>query len=245
MDENKTSQDSPTVNSELHSSWVAHSDQDISHELPGPITNPEELLPSGDNASVSSVSENPSPVITHSQEFHSEPTRNYKTFVLLGISLTLLACTIIAAIAYMTIFSKNKYASNQIVNVNTLPTVMPTQAGTNVFPSDILKDVVMTSEDPTRPGVPVEKKTAFQRSDERIYATVVLNSPSLGTKVSYIRYLNSNYMDHGTIVIDQQNTKYVHFEYELVNQKVMHPAGTYQLKIYINDTWVKTLERSK
>lgn len=176
------------------------------------------------------------------------PTQNrnisYKTFIIIGIILTILASIGIAGTAIVTFMSKTKNAQNQVVKQIIVPTVTPTQnipVDKSIVRDEMVKEVVLTGEDPTRPGVPVEKKTEFTKKIGTIYATVVLNNPVVGSKISYVRYFNSKYMDHGTIIITKPDSKYVHFLFSLANQKVFHPVGSYELRIYVDGQVVKMI----
>lgn len=170
---------------------------------------------------------------------------SHKIIIIIGIVLTVLASIGIAGAAIATFLSKTKNATeNQVVKQNIIPTITSTQntaVDNTIVRDEMVKEIVLTAEDPTRPGVPVEKKTEFTKKTETIYATVVLNKPVVGSKISYVRYFNSKYIDHGTIIISKPDSKYVHFLFSLANQKVFHPVGSYELRIYVDGQVVKMI----
>lgn len=198
-----------------------------------------------DTNSVPVVASPPSPPDQTPPPVSSVHTTNspYKTFIIIGIVLTILASVGIAVTAIGAYVNKTKNTQNQVMNENNVPTSVPQNNIVSItpMPSEMVKDVVLTEEDPTRPGVPVEKKEEFSKKTSTIYVTVVLNNPVVGSKVSYVRYLDSQYVDNGTVVLTKENSKYVHFSFSLANQKASHPLGSYQLKIYVDGQLAKTI----
>ncbi|OGG15417.1 hypothetical protein A3D77_07810 [Candidatus Gottesmanbacteria bacterium RIFCSPHIGHO2_02_FULL_39_11] len=201
-----------------------------------------------ENISASPPPINPEPVVATAQTPPidippaNKTNNSYKTFIIIGIILTILASVGIAGTAIATYITRTKNAENQIVKIKTIPTAPPqnTMVDNSAVRAQMIKEVVLTDEDPTRPGIPVEKKTEFTKKTESIYATVILNNPIVGSKISYVRYLNSNYMDHGTIIVTKSDSKYVHFSFTLANQKAFQPVGSYLLKLYVDGQVVKT-----
>lgn len=206
--------------------------------IPSPIT-PEPVVVTSPVSDI--PEENPPPA-------YIPPTQNrnisHKIFIIIGIILTVLASIGIAGTAIATFISRTKNVQNQVVKQNIVPTITPPQntiIDKSIMRDKMVKEVVLTDEDPSRPGVPVEKKTEFTKKTETIYVTVVLNKPVVGSKISYVRYFNSKYMDHGTIIIGKPDSKYVHFLFNLANQKVFHPVGSYELRIYVDGQVVKMI----
>ncbi len=78
-----------------------------------------------------------------------------------------------------------------------------------------------------------QSKTSFSPTTPTIYMTLSLKSTKVkvGQKLEYTRYLNSKFVDNGSIDISKEGAKYASFSFTLKPGKA-HPKGKYLVKTY-------------
>ncbi len=106
-------------------------------------------------------------------------------------------------------------------------------------PGIILQGVATKNID--EKGQPIDQTEQFSIKQTPVYIVVKLQTPSVGTKIEYVRYLNGKYLDHKSITINQTHAQYTNFQWHLKSPLATHLPGTYLVKLYTNGVFEKSV----
>ncbi len=104
-------------------------------------------------------------------------------------------------------------------------------------PLGVITNVVTASSLDVQ-GNAISPTATFAPTDKAIYLALTVNSPKVGTKFEYIRYLNNKYLDNSTTKISKPNVTNTSFVWNL-KPGAIHLAGVYRVKIYTNGVFEK------
>lgn len=155
-----------------------------------------------------------------------------RLYILAGIGVLVLIL-----IGYLVMQKQNPITNQQITKPIAIPS--PTLARSKA-PGVIISVVNARGIDP-KTGEALDPVTTFLSTDKSIYAVTTLKDAKVGTRIEYVRYLNSKFLDNRSVKITKANTNNVSFIWTLKNSTAAHPAGEYRLKVYTNGIFEKEI----
>lgn len=149
----------------------------------------------------------------------------------------ILILVIIVALAGASIFGYTHYLKNKqpSKDISTKKVTL----GRSKAPG-IVSNLALTKEIDAKTGLPKSAGKNFSQKDQAIYLTMNLNKAKKGTNIEYVRFINGQYLDHGSIEINQDNDTIANFSWHL-NPGSLRLPGTYRVKIYTNGIFEKAL----
>lgn len=93
-------------------------------------------------------------------------------------------------------------------------------------------------------GKAVTASSTFTSTDKDLFLVVELNNAKAGTKIAYVRLLNGRRLDQKSVTINNDNTKYINFDWGLKDQSSPRPVGQYRVKIYTNGIYERDVNYS-
>lgn len=106
-------------------------------------------------------------------------------------------------------------------------------------PGIIVAAYLAKSIDPAT-GKAKELTDVFSPEDNDLYLVVTFHTPVPGTRVEYVRYRNSKYLDHGSIELKSAQSKHGTINWSSHPPLGNRPKGMYLIKIYTNGHLEKT-----
>ena len=98
-------------------------------------------------------------------------------------------------------------------------------------------------------GKVITAARVFSTKDRTVYLSLDLDSPKIGTRIDYIRYLFGRYVDHGSIKVDKLKTSNLAFSWVVTRPLGSRPDGQYKIATYTNGILEKrvtyVIEKSK
>ncbi len=134
--------------------------------------------------------------------------------------------------------SRTTQAPQQQVITQPTMQLKPTLARSKA-PGIIANVVAATSVDAQ--GNAVSPTATFSPTDKTVYLVLTLNSPKVGTKVEYIRYLNGKFLDSSTTKLLKPNLTNISFVWNLKKSGATHLVGNYRVKVYTNGIFEKEI----
>ncbi len=104
-----------------------------------------------------------------------------------------------------------------------------------------IKYVVTSKGIDPKTGQEVNPTNTFSANDKQVYLVMGLNSPQVGTKIEYVRYLNGRYIDHKSMEVTKQGTNYADFDWTVNKSVVFYAPGSYKVKTYTNGIFEKNV----
>ena len=77
---------------------------------------------------------------------------------------------------------------------------------------------------------------AFTTTQPKIFAVMTLNNPSSGTKLQFIRYRDTKFVDQGSITLPKSGARVASFAFVLKAGETQQ-TGTYRVKVYVNGNY--------
>ncbi len=98
----------------------------------------------------------------------------------------------------------------------------------------IVAEVVFAKSIDLQTSKPLVLSSTFVKTDEDIYMVLTLNNVSVGTRIEFVRYRNSKYVDHGSVEIVKPKAQYTNINWMAKPPLGKRPAGEYLIKVYTN-----------
>jgi len=83
-------------------------------------------------------------------------------------------------------------------------------------------------------GKVITAARVFTLNDKTVYLSLDLDSPTIGTRIDYIRYLSGRYVDHAGIKIEKPNTSLLNFSWAITRPLGSLAEGSYKVATYSN-----------
>lgn len=142
---------------------------------------------------------------------------------------------------YKSLPSKTQNASSASQPVNTINNGQSPSAAENNKTSGIIIQAVSAKGVDPKTGAAVNPTDTFLKAEKSIYVVLSLNDAKPGTKLAYVRYLNSKYLDHGSLTLKNDASKYASFIFSLKNETSNHFAASYKVRLYANGVFAKEI----
>ncbi len=83
-------------------------------------------------------------------------------------------------------------------------------------------------------GKVITAARVFTLNDKTVYLSLDLDSPTIGTRIDYIRYLSGRYVDHAGVKIVKPNTSLLNFSWAIIRSLGSLNEGGYKVATYTN-----------
>ena len=140
---------------------------------------------------------------------------------------------VVVVIGLAILFAFGRF-SRQINNGNSGIYATPT-----IIPTSLVSGVITAASIDPLSGIATLPVNKFKSDASSIYLVLDLNNSPINTKISYVRYLNSKYLDSKDTFVIKPNIRTLSFAWKLKTSSSLHPVGQYLVKVYSNGTFEK------
>ncbi len=97
----------------------------------------------------------------------------------------------------------------------------------------IIKQVATAKAIDVKTSLPIQPTNKFTTKDKYVYLSLVLNNPTAGTRIDYVRYINGRYLDHKSVKLASPGMKALAFDWA-AKTTANRPVGVYRVRTYTN-----------